>query len=67
MLGFNVYRATTSGGPYAKITPSPISSAGYVDSGVTGGQTYYYATTAVNTSNMESDYSNIAVAVIPSP
>jgi hypothetical protein len=66
MLGFNIYRTTTPGGPYAKMTPSPISSNGYVDNGVTAGQTYYYAASQVNTSNMESGYSNIAVAIIPS-
>jgi hypothetical protein len=63
--GYNVYRSTTSGGPYTKLTPSPITVTAYVDSAVTSGQTYYYASTAMDTSNVESGYSNIATAVIP--
>jgi hypothetical protein len=67
LLGFNIYRATTPAGPFAKITPSPISATSYVDSDVTAGQTYYYAATELNTSNLESVYSNITIATIPSP
>jgi hypothetical protein len=65
ILGYNVYRATSSGGPYAKLTTAPISGTGYVDNGVTAGQTYYYAATALDTSNHESIYSNVGVVTIP--
>jgi fibronectin type 3 domain-containing protein len=37
----------------------------YADNSVTSGQTYYYATTAVDSSGAESGYSNIAQAVVP--
>jgi hypothetical protein len=40
----------------------------YTDSVVTDGTSYCYATTAVNSSNQESGYSNIASNVqIPGP
>jgi Abnormal spindle-like microcephaly-assoc'd, ASPM-SPD-2-Hydin len=65
--GYNVYRAGTSGGPYAQISPSLDPSTGYVDTSVAAGQTYYYVTTAVDTNGAESPYSNQVQAVIPSP
>lgn len=56
----NVYRSTTSGGPYTKIaTLSPTTT--YGDTGLTTGTTYYYVVTAVNGSG-ESAYSNQASA-----
>jgi fibronectin type 3 domain-containing protein len=67
VAGYNVYRSSTSGGSYTKINSSLVSGTNYTDSTVQSGQTYYYVTTAVNTSNAESAYSNQAVAVIPTP
>ena len=45
-LGYNVYRATASGGPYVTIG-KPISTT-YTDAGLTNGTTYYYVVTATN-------------------
>jgi Abnormal spindle-like microcephaly-assoc'd, ASPM-SPD-2-Hydin len=66
IVGYNVYRGSVSGGPYAKITSALDSTAAYSDTSVLAGQTYY-VTTAVDGSGMESAYSNEAQAVIPSP
>jgi len=66
VTGYNIYRGTTSGGPYGKINSSLDSSTLYSDESVVAGQTYYYVTTAVNSSDQESSYSNQAKAVIPS-
>jgi hypothetical protein len=68
-VGYNVYRGTTSGGPYpTKVNSSLVDGTSYVDSTVQAGQTYYYVATAVDKSNNnESTYSNQAQAVIPSP
>jgi len=63
--GYNVYRSTTNGSGYAKINPSLVSAVTYSDSTVQDGTTYYYVTTAVNSSGTESAYSNQATAVIP--
>ncbi len=65
LAGFNVYRSTQTTGPFAKITPSLDTATVYTDSTVQSGQTYYYATTAVDSSGVESSYSNIAQAVVP--
>jgi hypothetical protein len=63
--GYKVYRATTSGGSYGAVTGSMVSGTSYVDSSVSSGQTYYYVTTAVDSSNTESGYSNEAAAAVP--
>ncbi len=67
VIGYNVYRGTVSGGPYAKLNPSIDADTVYTDSSVQSGQTYYYVTTAVDSSHVESAYSNQATSVIPSP
>jgi hypothetical protein len=63
---YNVYRASTAGGPYTKLTATTVTTTSYTDSNVVAGQNYYYVTTAVN-SNGESGYSNEAPATIPFP
>jgi hypothetical protein len=65
VAGYNVYRHSTSSGPYSKINSTLDTSTTYTDSTVASGQTYYYVTTAVNSSGQESLYSNQAEAVIP--
>jgi hypothetical protein len=66
-VGYNIYRGTTPGGPYTMINTSLNSTAAYADNTVVSGQTYYYVTTAVNASSVESGYSNQAQAVVPTP
>lgn len=66
VAGYNVYRATVSGGPYTKVNSSLVPGTMYLDA-VPGGQTYYYVATAVDASQNESVYSNAATAVVPSP
>lgn len=65
--GFNVYRSSTSGGPYTRVNSNMISGMSFSDNAVHEGQTYYYVTTAISGSNMESGYSNQARAIVPSP
>jgi hypothetical protein len=68
IAGYNIYRGTTSGGPYArKVNSSLIAGLSIADSTVQAGQTYYYVGTAVDTSGNESGYSTQAVAAVPSP
>jgi hypothetical protein len=67
VLGYNVYRSATSGGPYTKINSTLDASTSYVDSSVQAGTTYYYVSTAVDSSGVESGYSNQVQAVIPTP
>jgi Abnormal spindle-like microcephaly-assoc'd, ASPM-SPD-2-Hydin len=65
VMGYNVYRGAASSGPFSKVNPSLNSTTAYTDNTVTTGQTYYYVTTAVNSSNVESAQSSPAEAVIP--
>ena len=65
VAGYNVYRGTSTGGPYAsKLTGSPVTSTQFTDSGLQSGQTYYYVVTAVDSNGVESVYSNQASALI---
>ena len=63
---YKVYRGTVSGGPYSLLS-SGVSATVYTDSTVKSGSTYYYVTTAVDSSGSESAYSGTAQAVIPMP
>ena len=65
VAGYNIYRGTQSAGPFTKINSSLETATVYTDNSVTSGQTYYYATTAVDSSGLESTYSNVAQAVVP--
>jgi fibronectin type 3 domain-containing protein len=67
VVGYNVYRATTLGGPYTKLNASLVAVVSYSDSAVQAGQTYFYVVTAVDNNNNESTYSTAAQATIPTP
>jgi hypothetical protein len=67
IIGYNVYRGTQSGGPYVKTNAALLSAKSYTDTTVLAGQTYYYVATEVNSSNVESAYSNQATTVVPFP
>ena len=67
IVGYNIYRGTTHGGPYQQINSALDASTNYTDYTVVAGKTYYYVTTAVDGSGHQSAHSNEAVAVIPSP
>jgi hypothetical protein len=67
VVGYKVYRGTASGGPYTLLNPAVVSGTTFTDTTVGAGQTYYYAVTAVDSSNNASVYSNEAAAVVPSP
>jgi hypothetical protein len=65
IIGYNVYRASVSGGPYAKLTPSVNRTTSFTDMTVQAGETYYYVATSVDSSDTESAYSNETSATIP--
>jgi hypothetical protein len=65
IAGYNLYRGTQSGGPYARMNSTLLSSTSYDDSGVQSGRNYFYVSTAVDASNNESAFSNEAAAAIP--
>jgi hypothetical protein len=67
VVGYNVYRGTQSGGPYAVLNSAPDATTTYTDSSVQAGATYYYVVTAVDATGTESAYSNQTQAIIPTP
>lgn len=62
---YNVYRSQTSG-VYGGPLVTGLTSPSYTDDTVSGGQTYYYAVTAVSASG-ESAKSSEIKAVVPNP
>jgi fibronectin type 3 domain-containing protein len=64
--GYNVYRSTTSTtSGFTKISSSLVTGTSYEDSTVQNGKTYFYVTTSVDSSGMESTDSNSATVTIP--
>jgi hypothetical protein len=63
--GYNVYRGTVSGSGYVKLNSSLVAVLTYTDSTVQSGTTYFYVTTAVDSSGNESVHSNEVSAPIP--
>lgn len=65
VVGYYVYRSTTSGSSYSRLNSSPSSAIKYTDGTVSSGATYYYVVTAVNSSGTESAKSGQVTAVVP--
>ncbi len=63
VTGYNVYRSTSAGGTYVKITSAPVTSASYLDLTAPTSQTSYYKVTAVNNFSGESAQSAGASAL----
>lgn len=57
LAGYNVHRSENPGGPYQSVNPMLITDTSYSDSGLVSGQMYYYVATAVDTTDLESGYS----------
>ena len=64
--GYDVFRATSPSGPFARINASRLSSSAYTDTSVTGGTAYVYAVTASDIANNHSPPSGQASATPPS-
>jgi len=67
VVSYNVYRSTAPGGPFARLTASPIGATSYNDQNVQSGTTYYYTATAVDNTNLESSQSTATTAYVPAP
>jgi len=65
VVGYNVYRGTVSGGPYAQINSALNTGTNDMDTTVQSGHTYYYVVTAVDSNGSESVFSNQIQAAIP--
>jgi hypothetical protein len=68
--GQNVYRGTITGGPYTKLTATPLGpTVTTYEDPVVDGKTYFYVTTALSAGPIiiESPNSNEASATAPGP
>ena len=65
VVGYNAYTSAQSGGPYTRMTGTPDAATSYIDSSVQTGKTYFFVVTAVDSSNVESAFSNEVSALIP--
>jgi fibronectin type 3 domain-containing protein len=65
VAGYNVYRGSVSGGPYARMNSSAITITSFNDNAVQPGQTYFYVVTSISLNDVESSYSNEVMAPIP--
>jgi fibronectin type 3 domain-containing protein len=64
VVGYKFYRGSATGGPYSQLDSS-VPTCAFTDATVTGGQTYFYGATAIDSAGGESAFSNEAKAVIP--
>jgi hypothetical protein len=64
-IGFNVYKATSILGPFAKTNKAPVMQASFGDSGLEPGSKYYYKVTKISGSGDESAFSDTVSIVIP--
>jgi hypothetical protein len=67
VVGYFIYRGTTSGGPYTRLNAAVDANTAYTDSAVVAGQSYFYVVAAIGPNSVESSYSNEVSATIPTP
>lgn len=65
VVGYYIYRSTTSGSYGSPLNGSPQSALTFVDSTVANTTTYFYVVTAVDSNSQQSIHSNEVTAVIP--
>ncbi len=65
VIGYNIYRADRSGGPYSKLNAVPDSTTRYLDSALKSGQSYYYVTTSITANGTQSGFSDQIEVDIP--
>ena len=58
LAGYNVYRSTSTGGPYTKVNGALVTVSNYTDTGLTNGTTYYYVVRAEDNGTNESGNSS---------
>lgn len=65
VAGYNIYRGTQTAGPYTKLDSSYTVGTTYTDTTVQSAQNYFYVATAVDSTGMESSYSNEIPVAVP--
>ena len=65
VVGYNLYRATTTGGPYVRLNASVIPGTSFTDRTAQAAHTYFYVATAVDADGIESIFSNELKVILP--
>jgi hypothetical protein len=65
VIGYFVYRKTPTDNQYSKLNAIAVAATKYIDPNVSSNQTYDYAVTSVDSSNVESAFSNQVTIKIP--
>ena len=65
LSGYNIYRSSTTGGPYTKIGQTVGDVVTYTDNSGSPRETYYYVVTTRTLTDAESVYSNEAQGTFP--
>src|SRR5262249_18616028 len=66
VVGYNIYRRTSSGSYSSPLNGSPNVDLTYTDNSVSAGTTYFYVARAVDSNGVESTNSNEIQAIVPS-
>jgi hypothetical protein len=66
LSGYNVYRRVGATGAFQLVTPTPISTTTYTDTGLTDGTLYGYKITSVDRTGAEQVFSS-TISVAPGP
>jgi hypothetical protein len=63
--GYNVYRSSQATTGYTRINSALDTATVFVDSTVSSSKTYFYAVTSIDSTGVESSFSNVVQVVIP--
>ncbi len=67
LAGYRVYRSTTNGSGYVEVSTALVTGTAFLNSGLTGGVTYYYVIRAQDTAGNQSGNSIQAFATPTAP
>lgn len=65
VVGYNIYRGSSSSGSFAKLNSSTIAGLSFADSTVQAGQTYSYEVTTVSSNGVESAPCSPVTTTVP--
>jgi hypothetical protein len=66
VVSYNLYRSTSSAGPFTKVGSTSSTVLVFTDTTVQGGQTYFYEVTSVDSSSLESAVNGPVQVAVPS-
>jgi hypothetical protein len=67
VVGYNIYRNSVLDVSWTRLNSSPVITTSYTDWDVQSGEFYLYSVKSVNAANIESAFSEVTAATVPSP